>query len=78
MMLIMTDFHKYVQMARAYSVSSEDRAAKSIAEHKGILDAIKANDAKLAEKLAGEHMKHAMENLKQKGYSEIIGGQEHE
>lgn len=75
---VLTDFHKYVQLARAYSVSSEERAAKSIAEHKGILDAIKARDAKLAEKLAGEHMQHAMENLKQRGYSEVIGGQEHE
>ncbi len=75
---VLKDFHKYVQMARAYSVSSEERAAKSVAEHKAILDAIKARDADLAESLAGEHMKHAMENLKRKKYSEVIGGQENE
>lgn len=75
---VLTDFHKYVQMARTYSVSSDERAAKSIAEHKAILDAIKEKDADLAEKLAGEHMRHAMENLERKGYSEAIGGKGHE
>ena len=75
---VLTDFHKYVQMARAYSVSLEERASKSIAEHKGILEAIKARDAGLAERLASEHMRHALENLEQKGYSHMIGGKRHE
>ena len=60
---VLSDFHKYVQLTRAKSVQVEDRLQKSIEEHKGILDAIKAKDADLAEKLANEHMIHVMENL---------------
>ena len=45
------------------SVGAKDRAEKSIAEHRGILDAIKNKDADLAEQLANEHIMKVMENL---------------
>lgn len=60
---VLSDFHKYVQMARTRSVGAGDRAEKSIAEHRGILEAIKLRDADLAEKLANEHIMNVMENL---------------
>lgn len=60
---VLTDFHKYVQMARTKSVGAKNRAEKSIAEHRRILEAIKKKDAALAEKLANEHIMNVMENL---------------
>ena len=67
-------FHKYVQQARRNSVVSEERARKSIREHKQILRAIRDNDADLAEQLANEHILHVMQNLKKQGYEENLGG----
>lgn len=68
---VLMDFHKYVQQARRNSVVSEERARKSIREHKQILRAIRDNDADLAEQLANEHILHVMQNLKKQGYEEI-------
>lgn len=65
---VLSDFHKYVQLARTSSVSSEERANKSIAEHKAILEAIKSKDTKLAGKLANEHVINVMKNLQKQGY----------
>ena len=60
---LLTDFHKYVKMTRQMSVGAPDRAEQSIEQHPAILDAIKAKDADLAEKLADEHVMKVMENL---------------
>ena len=68
---VLMDFHKYVQPARQSSVLSEERARKSIREHKQILRAIKDKDADLAEQLANEHILQVMQNLKKQGYEEI-------
>ena len=64
----LTDFHNYVQTARRSSVVSEDRARKSIREHRQILRAIKDRDEEMAEQLANEHIMHVMQNLKKQGY----------
>ena len=48
----LSDFHKYVKMARMLSVGAKNRAEKSIEEHKAILEAIKKGDADEAERLA--------------------------
>ena len=61
---MLSDFHKYVKMARTISVTTNNRAERSIAEHRQILEAIKRRDADKAEQLANEHMLHVMENLK--------------
>ena len=61
---VLTDFHNYVQTARRSSVVSEDRARKSIREHRQILRAIKDRDEEMAEQLANEHIMHVMQNLK--------------
>lgn len=68
---ILTDLHKYVLVARKFSVVSEDRARKSIREHKQILRAIRDKDADLAEQLANEHILHVMQNLKKQGFDEV-------
>lgn len=60
---VLKGFHKYVKMSRQLSVGTSDRAEQSIAEHKGILEAIKRKDAQLAEKLADEHIMNVMKNL---------------
>ena len=51
---VLSDFHKYVKMARTMSVEEE---------HRAILEAIKARDEELAERLANEHIMKVMENL---------------
>ena len=60
---VLSDFHKYVQLARRASVKTEERAIKSIDEHNEILNAIKAKDAENAGDLATIHIMHVMENL---------------
>ncbi|MCC2254738.1 GntR family transcriptional regulator [Ruminococcus sp. CLA-AA-H200] len=65
---VLTDFHNYVQMARRSSIVSEERARKSIREHRQILRAVKERDADMAEQLANEHILHVMENLKKQGF----------
>lgn len=65
---VLTDFHNYVQTARTSSVVSEDRARKSIREHRQILRSIRDRDGEMAEHLANEHIMHVMQNLKKQGY----------
>lgn len=60
---VLSDFHKYVQMARRNSVKTEERARKSLEEHREILDAIRKKDVERAEQLANAHVTHVMENL---------------
>ena len=60
---VLSDFHKYVQMARNQSVKIENRAEKSLNEHTAILNAIKSGDKDEAEALANKHILHVMENL---------------
>lgn len=60
---VLSDFHKYVQMARMLSVGAKHRAEKSIEEHREILEAIKNKDAGRAEMLANQHIMQVMANL---------------
>jgi len=60
---VLSDFHKYVRLARKASVTDPSRAEKSIEEHKRILEAIRSKDADRAEALANEHMMNVMKNL---------------
>ena len=60
---VLSDFHKYVQMARALSVGEKNRAQKSVQEHREILEAIRNRDKDLAEELANRHILNVMENL---------------
>lgn len=60
---VLSDFHKYVQLTRRKSVKTEERARKSIEEHREMLEAIRAKDVERAERLANVHIMHVMENL---------------
>lgn len=60
---VLSDFHKYVRMARKASVTNPARAEKMIEEHKSILEAIKRKDADQAEALANAHMMNVMKYL---------------
>jgi DNA-binding GntR family transcriptional regulator len=60
---VLSDFHKYVRLARESSVAKQSRAEKSIEEHRGILEAIRNKDADKAEMLANEHIMNVMRNL---------------
>ena len=63
---VLSDFHKYVRMARKASVANPERAERSIEEHKDILHAIKNHDTNAAEILANAHMMNVMKNLNMK------------
>ncbi len=64
---LLIDYHQYVQRVRQKTLSTRDRATASNKEHRGIMEAIKAGDAALAEKLAHEHMLNAYENMVKNG-----------
>lgn len=63
---MLSNFHNYIKRARDISVQVEGRAEKTVAEHRAILEAIRNNNAELAEKLTAEHIINAKENLCQK------------
>jgi DNA-binding GntR family transcriptional regulator len=49
------------------SLSQQDCAALSVAEHEAIYQAIVNRDADLADRLMTEHVKNALENIIRKG-----------
>lgn len=64
---VLKDFHHYVERVRKVSLSDKARAVRSNEEHAAILDALRAHDGELAEKLAHEHMICTIENLSRRG-----------
>ncbi|NMA33089.1 MAG: GntR family transcriptional regulator [Clostridiaceae bacterium] len=63
LMHTLSTFHSYVQKARKVSMSSPERAAEVLSEHKAIMQAIIDRDADRAEKLMTEHVRNASLNL---------------
>ncbi|MBR5371650.1 MAG: GntR family transcriptional regulator [Oscillospiraceae bacterium] len=59
----LSNFHNYIKKARDISVQTEGRAEKTVAEHRAILDAIKAHNGELAEQLTAKHISNAEDNL---------------
>lgn len=66
------DFHEYVLRVRRRTLNSANRGPKSNEEHEQILEAIKAGDADLAEKLANQHIINAYQNMVNNGLHEIF------
>ena len=64
------EYHQYVVRVRKQTLSNVIRGKKSNEEHEGIMEAIKAGDADLAEKLANRHMINAYENMVKHGLHE--------
>ena len=65
---LMSGFHDYVKSTRMNSVITEDRARKSIREHRQILKAIQEEDVDMAEQLANEHIWQVIHNLRKYDY----------
>ena len=64
------EYHQYVLRVRKQTLSNVIRGKKSNEEHEGIMEAIKAGDADLAEHLANRHMINAYENMVKHGLHE--------
>ena len=64
------DFHQYVLRVRRKTLSNANRGPKSNQEHKQIMEAIKAGDGELAERLAHQHMINAYDNMVKNGLHE--------
>ncbi len=73
---LLIDYHQYVLRIRRKTLSTPDRAKQSNLEHRGIMEAIKAKDSDLAERLADEHMRTAYENMVKNGLFELYGESE--
>ena len=62
------DYHQYVERIRKRTLSTQNRSIASNAEHRAIMEAIKAGEAEKAEKLANQHMINAYENMVKNGF----------
>lgn len=65
------DFHQYVIRIRRMTLSNKTRGDASNMEHEQLLEAIRANDPELAEKVAHQHMINAYENIISHGLDKI-------
>lgn len=61
---ILCDLHKNIKAYRRLSFSKSDRAKKSIAEHREILEAILSGDPDEAERLTSVHIDNALKNFR--------------
>lgn len=68
---LLIDYHEYVTLIRRRTLSTIERANVSNREHRAIMEAIKAKNAPLAEKLADEHMKSAYDNMVRNGLFDL-------
>ncbi|MBQ4324885.1 MAG: GntR family transcriptional regulator [Clostridia bacterium] len=59
----LTELHRKIGVWRAKSLSDPARVKETTAEHRAILDALKAGDAALADELTSRHVERAMEHL---------------
>jgi len=72
---LLKDYHQYVQRVRQKTLSTVTRSTASNKEHRAIMEAIKAGNADLAEKLAHEHMINAYNNMQKNGLLDAVSGQ---
>lgn len=70
---ILVDFHHYLQRVRKVTLAENKRAVNSIREHRKIVEALKLHDAKLAEKLANEHIMNTIHNIDSHGWDHVFG-----
>ena len=68
---LLIDYHQYVLRIRRNTLSTLDRALASNAEHRAIMEAIKAKDPEKAEALAAEHMRNAYDNMVRNGLYDL-------
>ena len=73
---VLSDFHHYVQRVRKTSLSSAERAQKSINEHKAILEALRNKDSDAARSLTNVHVQNTSKNVIDKKIVEVLGIEE--
>ncbi|MGN0291344.1 MAG: GntR family transcriptional regulator [Lachnospiraceae bacterium] len=69
---VLSDFHHYVERVRKVSLSDKKRAKESNAEHRKIVEALKAHDKKKAEKLANEHIMNTIQSYNTYGWDKLL------
>ena len=60
---ILSELHRNIRSYRKMSLSVPERLKTSVEEHKQLLSAIKSRDEAMAEKIAVEHIRAALDNL---------------
>lgn len=60
---LLSDLHRKVQRFRRASVENPTRANAAVGEHREILDALRAHDRALAERLAVDHIRNARASI---------------
>jgi len=60
---MLSNFHNYIQKARAVSFKSTGRAVLAVREHRNILEAIGVHNGEKAQELTELHIKNAKDNL---------------
>lgn len=60
---LLRDFHDYIKRVRKESISDEDRAQDSIAEHARLVEALKEHNQEEAEQLATVHIMNTIRNI---------------
>ena len=65
----LSPLHKKIQQYRRNALRTPERAAHSVKEHRGILEAIQQRDADLAAARMQQHIEHALE----RGMTETTG-----
>lgn len=73
---VLSDFHHYVQRVRRSSLSSAERAQKSINEHKAILEALRSKNGEEARILTNTHVRNTSTNVIEKRIVEVLGIEE--
>ncbi len=69
---LLIDYHEYVMRVRRRTLSTVERSTASNKEHRAIMEAIRAENADLAERLATEHMQSAYDNMVRNGLFELL------
>ena len=69
---VLKDYHSYVQRARRVTLAHPDRVHASNAEHKLIVDALKAHDSDAAEKYARQHIRYTISNMDKFGWENLM------
>ena len=69
---VLRDYHHYLQRIRRITLEEKSRAKDSINEHRAIAEALKARDAKTAEKCARLHIRNTISNMDKIGWENLM------
>ena len=69
---VLSDFHHYAMRVRKITLSDKARAVDSNNEHHQIVEALKKQDADLAEKLANWHIMSTIKNMDRYGWDNLL------